>query len=133
MNSVRFTAILLFGVLMRNAHAEQHWKPDHNYNCKSDEVASDRTTIQCSLERLQVWDGRLNQAYKEALAALSSPDYEVQIAAFKKAQRLWVQYRDANCDYYNEEPGTIHRSLYAECMRKMTQDRAIELQQGLTE
>jgi uncharacterized protein YecT (DUF1311 family) len=44
------------------------------------------------------------------------------------AQRLWIQYRDANCLYYGLGEGTIARIEAGDCMRRMTQNRAIELE-----
>jgi uncharacterized protein YecT (DUF1311 family) len=46
----------------------------------------------------------------------------------RTAQRLWIQYRDANCLYYDLGEGTIARIDAAECMRKMTEARALELE-----
>ncbi len=44
------------------------------------------------------------------------------------AQRLWIQYRDANCLYYDLGEGTIARIEAGYCMRKMTEIRAKELE-----
>jgi uncharacterized protein YecT (DUF1311 family) len=44
------------------------------------------------------------------------------------AQRLWIQYRDANCLYYDLGEGTIARIDAGECMRSMTESRAKELE-----
>ncbi len=46
----------------------------------------------------------------------------------RKAERLWVQFRDANCDYYINIPGTRANYIYAECRRVLTAQRAIELE-----
>jgi len=46
----------------------------------------------------------------------------------RAAQRLWVQYRDANCLYYGMGEGTIARLDAGECMRSMTEARAKELE-----
>ena len=44
------------------------------------------------------------------------------------AQRLWVQYRDANCAFYGVQDGSIRQVQAAECIRSMTEDRAHELE-----
>jgi uncharacterized protein YecT (DUF1311 family) len=44
------------------------------------------------------------------------------------AQRLWIQYRDANCLYYGMGEGTIARVDAGECQRSMTEARARELE-----
>ena len=46
----------------------------------------------------------------------------------RAAQRLWIQYRDANCLYYGLGEGTIARLDAGECMRSMTKARAKELE-----
>lgn len=46
----------------------------------------------------------------------------------RTAQRLWIQYRDANCLYYDLGEGTIARLDAGECMRSMTEARAKELE-----
>jgi uncharacterized protein YecT (DUF1311 family) len=46
----------------------------------------------------------------------------------RAAQRLWIQYRDANCLYYGMGEGTIARIDAGECMRNMTEARARELE-----
>ena len=45
----------------------------------------------------------------------------------KKAQRLWIEARDADCrvPYYFYDGGTIVKILGAECERNHTADRAI--------
>ena len=46
----------------------------------------------------------------------------------RAAQRLWIQYRDANCLYYGLGEGTIARLDAGECMRSMTEARAKEFE-----
>jgi uncharacterized protein YecT (DUF1311 family) len=47
------------------------------------------------------------------------------------AQRLWVQYRDANCGFYGTPDGSIRKVQGAECIRSMTEDRARELEKAM--
>jgi uncharacterized protein YecT (DUF1311 family) len=61
---------------------------------------------------------------------LKADQSTAQLDDLLRAQRLWLQYRNANCSYYGDEQGTIRMVAGAECMRRMTQDRAIELQQA---
>ena len=60
------------------------------------------------------------QALKDAVPQQRDP--------LRAAQRLWIQYRDANCLYYGLGEGTIARIDAGECMRNMTQARAKELE-----
>ena len=45
----------------------------------------------------------------------------------RAAERAWIKYRDANCDYYAAGEGSISRVNAAWCMRDMTEKRAKEL------
>jgi uncharacterized protein YecT (DUF1311 family) len=63
-------------------------------------------------------------AYQQALKDAG----EKQREQLRSAQRLWIQYRDANCLYYGLGEGTIARVEAGECMRNMTKARAEELE-----
>jgi uncharacterized protein YecT (DUF1311 family) len=82
--------------------------------------------VECINEKTAYWDKRLNAAYPKALKN-AEPKQREQL---RKAQRLWVQYRDANCLYYDLGEGTIARIQAAECMRGMTETRAKEFENG---
>ena len=87
------------------------------------------TTIEigeCVAAKTKVADQRLNRAY----AALQRAIDPEQRGPLLKAQRLWIQYRDANCGFYGAQQGTISRIKYPECMRVMTLNRAEELEQA---
>jgi uncharacterized protein YecT (DUF1311 family) len=80
--------------------------------------------VECLKARTARWDKRLNAAYQKALEAAGN----AQRDQLRAAQRLWVQYRDANCLYYGMGEGTIARLDAGECMRSMTEARAKELE-----
>jgi len=63
-------------------------------------------------------------AYEKAMKD-AGPQQHDQLRA---AQRLWIQYRDANCLYYGMDEGTIARIDAGECMRSMTEACARELE-----
>jgi len=44
------------------------------------------------------------------------------------AQRLWIQYRDANCLFYALGEGTIARIDAGGCLLEMTKARALDLE-----
>ena len=70
-------------------------------------------------------DGQLNAAYKHLRERLDAADDQRLVAA----QRLWVQYRDANCkaerDLY--QGGTAASPTYLACLEAMTRARTREL------
>jgi len=80
--------------------------------------------VECLKARTAQWDKRMTIAYQQALkdAVPAQPDQ------LRAAQRLWIQYRDANCLYYGLGEGTIARLDAGECMRSMTEARAKELE-----
>ena len=80
--------------------------------------------VECLKAKTAQWDKRLNAAYQKALGAAGDKQRE----QLRAAQRLWVQYRDANCLYYGMGEGTIARLDAGECMRSLTEARAKELE-----
>jgi uncharacterized protein YecT (DUF1311 family) len=80
--------------------------------------------VECLKAKTAQWDKRMTVAYQQALKD-AVPQQHEQLRA---AQRLWIQYRDANCLYYGMGEGTIARLDAGECMRSMTEARARELE-----
>jgi uncharacterized protein YecT (DUF1311 family) len=80
--------------------------------------------VECLKARTSQWDRRMTTAYRQALEDAVPPQRE----QLRAAQRLWIQYRDANCLYYGLGEGTIARIDAGECMRNMTEARARELE-----
>ena len=80
--------------------------------------------VDCLKAKTAQWDKRLNAAYQQALKD-AQPKQREQL---RTAQRLWIQYRDANCLYYGLGEGTIARLDAGECMRSMTEVRAREFE-----
>jgi len=80
--------------------------------------------VECLKAKTAQWDKRLNVAYQKAVQD-AQPAQRDQLRA---AQRLWIQYRDANCLYYGLGEGTIARLDAGECMRSMTEARAREFE-----
>ena len=81
--------------------------------------------VECLKGKTAQWDKRMNIAYQKALKDAAGKQQE----QLRAAQRLWIQYRDANCLYYGLGEGTIARIDAGECMRNMTQARAKELEE----
>ena len=80
--------------------------------------------VECLKAKTAQWDKRLNVAYQQALKSAN----DKQRDQLRTAQRLWIQYRDANCLYYGMGEGTIARLDAGECMRSITEARAKELE-----
>jgi uncharacterized protein YecT (DUF1311 family) len=80
--------------------------------------------VDCLNAKTATWDKRMNAAYQAVMKNAEGKQRE----QLRVAQRLWVQYRDANCLYYDLGEGTIARIETGECMRSMTESRARELE-----
>ncbi|WP_235999978.1 lysozyme inhibitor LprI family protein [Bradyrhizobium uaiense] len=81
--------------------------------------------VECLKAKTAQWDKRMNVAYQQALKDAAGDKQRDQL---RTAQRLWIQYRDANCLYYDLGEGTVARLDAGECMRSMTETRAKELE-----
>jgi uncharacterized protein YecT (DUF1311 family) len=95
---------------------------DEYQTCKN---GNTHDIVVCVDRLVKTWDVRLNAAYKKLIGMTTEADRR---AALGKAQRLWVRYRDANCEWYDTGAGTIRRIEAGECMRSMTAARALELE-----
>jgi len=108
----------LMAVLISTACAGDQGDPDQ---------ACDGSTFQmveCLKAKTAQWDKRMTTAYQQAMKDAAQQQRE----QLRAAQRLWIQYRDANCLYYGMGEGTIARLDAGECMRNMTEARARELE-----
>ncbi|WP_235187633.1 lysozyme inhibitor LprI family protein [Methylobacter tundripaludum] len=81
--------------------------------------------VECMNAETERQDVRLNKAYQDIMGGLS-PERKKQL---QEAQRLWLKYRKANCDfYYDPDGGTIARVSANDCFMSSTAVRAKELE-----
>jgi uncharacterized protein YecT (DUF1311 family) len=113
-----WTAVVSIGLLSPAAHAGDQGDPEKFCDGSTFEM------VECLKGKTAQWDKRMTIAYQQALKDASS----AQRDQLRAAQRLWIQYRDANCLYYGMGEGTIARIDAGECMRSMTETRARELE-----
>jgi uncharacterized protein YecT (DUF1311 family) len=112
-------AVALIGLLSAPAsHAGDQGDPAQACDGSTFEM------VECLKGKTAQWDKRMTIAYQQAMKDVS-PAQREQLRA---AQRLWIQYRDANCLYYGMGEGTIARIDAGECMRSMTEARAREIE-----
>lgn len=80
---------------------------------------------ECISAEYERQDLLLNRNYKALMADLT-PERKKQL---QTAQRLWIQYRDANCQFYADpDGGTMAAIAAADCSLQMTADRVRELE-----
>ena len=114
----RMVLIAALSAFASTAHANDAGDPDQNCDGSTAEM------VDCLAVTTQRWDKRMSIAYQQAMKDASAPQHD----QLRAAQRLWIQYRDANCLYYGMGEGTIARVDAAECLRRMTEARARELE-----
>jgi uncharacterized protein YecT (DUF1311 family) len=101
------------------ARAGDQGNPDKDCDGSTQEM------VECLAVQTAQWDKRLNVAYDRGLKNAVSDRQRDQLRA---AQRLWIQYRDANCLYYALGEGTIARLNSNSCVHDLTEARARELE-----
>lgn len=81
--------------------------------------------LDCIAAETERQDLRLNKAYKDVMAELT-PQRKKQL---QEAQRAWIKYRDANCDFYADpDGGTLAAVSSNDCYMSTTASRAKELE-----
>lgn len=90
---------------------------------KSDGVTVDM--INCIVTETRFQDARLNKAYKIVMAQLL-PERKKQL---QDVQRIWLKFRDANCDFYSDPVGGTAATVSShECYLNSITLRARELE-----
>jgi uncharacterized protein YecT (DUF1311 family) len=114
---ILFTAMVTIA-LIAAAHAGDQGEPEKSCDGNTFQI------VECLKAATAQWDKRMTIAYQKAMKDAGDKQRE----QLRSAQRLWIQYRDANCLYYGLGEGTIARVEAGECMRNMTKARAEELE-----
>jgi uncharacterized protein YecT (DUF1311 family) len=145
---------ILLGMTISMAYAKDETAESISYRCTNTEPGTNSpagttaSAVECFNKEYKKWGDILNTNYQKNIDLLSKslakyPDSDdphahedhVQVAkekeALESAQKLWTQYRDANCDMYENRGGTVARILGSRCMVTMTVDRAQELERIL--
>lgn len=99
-------------------------------NAKDSPCPNARTTLamaRCFSKAKASSDENLTALYKKVLGKLDGGDVD----RLAKAQRLWTEYREANCSAERAlyQGGSAAPVVYVACMDGMTRARTNELQQ----
>jgi len=125
MRSPLMVLLCLVGISL-SAHAvldEQEYSL--KYRQCQEKAMSTADIIDCMAAENKRQDKRLNTAYQQLHGALSSDRQQVLL----EAQRLWIQYRDANCAFYHDPEGGTNARIHAnQCVLDTTAARAQELE-----
>ena len=81
---------------------------------------------QCAATAYKTADAALNQTYQQVIKRTDSE----QKALLQTAQRRWIGFRDADCDFTTSSSrgGSIHPMLVSQCLQQKTEQRTRELQ-----
>jgi uncharacterized protein YecT (DUF1311 family) len=95
------------------------------YKVCMDKAVSTADMIECTDAEYKQQDKRLNIAYNN----LKNKQTPARVKQLTELQKLWIKYRDANCEfYYDPDGGSMARILANDCMLTMTRDRAVEFE-----
>lgn len=113
--------VWLLSSLVIPANAQHMNQPDSP--CANVVITSD--LVACLSKASSSADAKLDSVYRKLLARLDANDSE----RLTKTQRLWMQYRDANC--WAEQSlyvgGTARSPAFLACLEAMTRSREKEL------
>lgn len=73
-------------------------------------------------------DSDLNSVYKKIRSKLTNDEKLL----LKKAQVLWLSFRDASCDFEasSVDGGTAYQAVYIDCQSRLTESRIAELKRS---
>ncbi|SLM30827.1 conserved exported hypothetical protein [Desulfamplus magnetovallimortis] len=98
--------------------------------CIDDSGGVTAAMLDCINQEHTLQDARLNKAYKKVMSQLT-PERQKEL---KDAQRAWIKYRDANCNFYFDPDGGTAASLSGrDCFMTTTASRAEELENFIDE
>jgi uncharacterized protein YecT (DUF1311 family) len=81
--------------------------------------------VECARREAKVWDDMLNEEYGRLMVLLEEKAAE----NVRKAQRAWIEMRDADCrvPYDLFDGGTMAQPIAARCMLDRTATRALQI------
>jgi uncharacterized protein YecT (DUF1311 family) len=105
------------------AQAQSQYSSEYN-QCMDKAAGVTADVITCIGTEVTQQDKKLNANYKTLKASLNA-NRQKQLL---EVQRVWLQYREANCKFYDDpEGGSMQRILANDCFLRMTAERAEEL------
>lgn len=84
----------------------------------------------CAYYHFLASDIELNQTYKALMEKLTTERAKNRL---KKAERAWLSFRDATCEYENVgwENGSGWGAVFNSCIEKLTKERTLKLKEYL--
>ena len=121
-----FLMVVLVASMVSQVTAQQGPKKNPCDNAQTQMEMSD-----CAAKEFREADQKLNKLYGE-LASKLEPE---RLAKLKEAERAWIKFRDADCDFqsYLNKGGTIYPMVYNGCLTDNINNRIKQLEQMLNE
>jgi uncharacterized protein YecT (DUF1311 family) len=120
MNTILAVLGIFLSALSIPSYARQKEQPEGKCCCTTYD------TGQCLVAVKGIVDAEVNDTYEKALKRWNQPTDSDKL---KEAQRLWLNYRDANCEAeeatYNR--GTMGPNAWALCRIRLTRQRIEEM------
>lgn len=124
---IKILLLLLIAVLNVPNHAnstEKKYSP--KFDKCMDTTISGSPMRKCIEDEQKLLDKKLNRTYANLLK-LEKPERKIQLDT---AQKLWIRYRNANCDFYvDPDGGTMRLEMSDFCYLEFTYDRVKELEE----
>ena len=126
---LKFMALLLIALLVfasaQTFGQEKDLLSAEYSKCIEQSGGTDPGMLDCMGAEAERQDKRLNDVYKKLMNELK-PERKRQL---QEAQRLWIKYIEANCDFYlDPDGGTAARLAASECPVLAKAARAKELE-----
>lgn len=83
----------------------------------------------CVQQQFETQDRMLNESYQRILDLLNTDEQQSTRDRLIRAQRLWIQFRDADCKAQDSvyDGGSVHTWVYLRCLRDHTAQRINDL------
>ena len=112
-------AVLLAGTQAVYANP---WEDPDYLECGTLQTTVD--IVECLSDLHDIWDGRLNSGYREAMEFLPAS----RRAGLQEAQRAWIAFRDADCAFPDVLiRGSLARIYGPSCLSDHTMRRVVDL------
>ncbi len=131
---MRYLALVALSLIGQPAFAQEiACNPEGNQQemnfCARDEYEHENAELEKALNEMFPFATRYDEDLKN-LGEDGRPGYEETL---RKAQRAWIEYRDAFCDFegFQARGGSLEPMLQFNCLARVTKVRADELRQML--
>ncbi|MDQ0139239.1 lysozyme inhibitor LprI family protein [Cupriavidus necator] len=117
-------AVVSLAVAAIPANAAKNGGLSADYERCMGKAGSTADMLNCAAVESRLQEAALNSAYQALLRQLEAP----RTGQLRVAQRVWLEYRQANCAYIaNPAGGSAARMAGATCVLEMTAARTREL------